>query len=258
MKIALPTLISVVALAGIASTAPAGTMEGHSIVPPQEIKWGPAPTVLPPGAEAAVLFGDPSKDGLFVLRLKLPEGYRVPPHTHPVDEVITVISGTFSMGMGETADQARPSPCPRAVSSLFLRARRTMSSSTKRRSYKSAPSVHGDSPTSTRLTIRGRNPCSAAPSVGTSGRPSVDSGRPRTTHWYRRSAPWEPRPAIVARSSAHARRSSVCPACLSVLALTFAGVTSTGGLTLLVVRKLRGQSGAANVDPKLTPMEVEL
>ena len=49
----------------------------------------------------------------------------------------------------------------------------------------------------------------------------------------------------------------MCPACLSTLALMFAGVTSTGGLTLLVVRKLRGQSGATNVEPKLTPMEVE-
>ena len=110
MKIALPALISVVALAGIASTAPAGTMEGHSIVSPQEIKWGPAPTVLPPGAEAAVLFGDPGKEGLFALRLKLPAGYRVPPHTHPVDEVVTIISGTFSMGMGETADQSKAQP----------------------------------------------------------------------------------------------------------------------------------------------------
>ena len=75
MNIALQTLIAVLALAGIASTAPAGTMEGHSIVSPQEIKWGPAPAVLPPGAEAAVLFGNPSKDGLFALRLKLPAGY---------------------------------------------------------------------------------------------------------------------------------------------------------------------------------------
>ena len=49
----------------------------------------------------------------------------------------------------------------------------------------------------------------------------------------------------------------MCPACLSTLALMFAGVTSTGGLTLLVVRKLRGQNGATIVDPKLTPMEVE-
>ena len=114
MKIALPTLISVVALAGIALRGSTGRdrVEGHSIVSPQEIKWGPAPTVLPPGAEAAVLFGDPSKEGLFVLRLKLPAGYSVPPHTHPVDEVVTIISGTFSMGMGETADQSKAQPLP--------------------------------------------------------------------------------------------------------------------------------------------------
>jgi quercetin dioxygenase-like cupin family protein len=112
MKIALPTLIAAVAVAAVALTAPADTMEGHTIVPPQEIKWGPAPAVLPPGAKAAVLFGDPSEDGLFVLRLKLPAGYAVAPHTHPVDEVITVISGTFRMGMGETADQSKVQPLP--------------------------------------------------------------------------------------------------------------------------------------------------
>ena len=112
MKLALPTLIAAVAVAGVASTAPAEAMEGHTIVLPQEIKWGPAPAVLPPGAEAAVLFGDPAKEGLFALRLKLPEGYSVPPHTHPVDEVVTVISGTFSMGMGETADQSKAQPLP--------------------------------------------------------------------------------------------------------------------------------------------------
>jgi quercetin dioxygenase-like cupin family protein len=112
MNNTLPSLIAVLTFAGVASTASAGTMEGHSIVAPQEIKWGPAPAVLPPGAEAAVLFGDPSKEGLFALRLKLPAGYRVPPHTHPVDEVVTVISGTFSLGMGETADQGSAQPLP--------------------------------------------------------------------------------------------------------------------------------------------------
>ena len=112
MKIALLTLIAGVAVVGVASTAPAKTMAGPSIVPPQEIKWGPAPAVLPPGAEAAVLFGDPSEDGLFVLRLKLPASYSVAPHTHPVDEVITVISGTFHLGMGETADQSKAQTLP--------------------------------------------------------------------------------------------------------------------------------------------------
>jgi quercetin dioxygenase-like cupin family protein len=111
-KIALATLIAVVTVAGVAFTTPADTMEGHTIVPPQEIKWGPAPAMLRPGAEAAVLFGDPSNEGLFVLRLKFPAGYSVAPHTHPVDEVLTVISGTFSMGMGETADQRKAQPLP--------------------------------------------------------------------------------------------------------------------------------------------------
>jgi quercetin dioxygenase-like cupin family protein len=112
MKIALPALTAAVAVAAVASTAPADTMAGHAIVPPQEVKWGPAPAVLPPGAEAAVLFGDPSAEGFFVLRLRLPAGYKVAPHTHPVDEVVTVVSGTFSMGMGETADQSKARPLP--------------------------------------------------------------------------------------------------------------------------------------------------
>ena len=114
MKIALPTLIAVVAVAGVPFTAPADTMEAHTIVPPQEIKWAPAPDVLPPGAKAAVLFGNPDKEGLFVLRLKFPKGYRVPPHTHPVDEVLTVISGTFGLGMGTGiyADQSKARPFP--------------------------------------------------------------------------------------------------------------------------------------------------
>jgi quercetin dioxygenase-like cupin family protein len=112
MKIALPTLIAAIAVAGVAFTTPADTMEGHTSVSPQDIKWGPAPAILPPGAEAAVLFGDPSKAGLFVLRLKFPKGYRVPSHTHPVDEVVTVISGTFSLGMGENADHNKAQPFP--------------------------------------------------------------------------------------------------------------------------------------------------
>ena len=112
MKIALPTLIAAVAVAGVVFTTPADTMEGHTSVSPQDIKWGPAPAMLPPGANAAVLFGDPSKEGLFVLRLKFPAGYSVAPHTHPVDEVVTVISGTFSVGMGETADPRKAQPLP--------------------------------------------------------------------------------------------------------------------------------------------------
>jgi len=112
MKIALPRLIAAVAVACVASTAPAHTMEGGNIVLPHEIQWRPAPAMLPPGAKAAVLFGDPSKEGYFVLRLKFPAGYSVPPHTHPVDEVVTVISGTFYKGIGETADRRKAQALP--------------------------------------------------------------------------------------------------------------------------------------------------
>jgi len=94
------------------ATAPAQTMDAHKIVSPQEIKWAPGPASLPPGAEAAVLYGDPSKEGLFTLRLKLPKGYRIAPHTHPKVEIVTVISGTFRLGMGDTADQSKAKPLP--------------------------------------------------------------------------------------------------------------------------------------------------
>lgn len=86
--------------------------EMHMIVPPDEIKWAPAPASIPPGAEAAVLYGDPSKEGLFSLRLKLPKGYTIAPHTHSKPEVVTVISGTFSLGMGEKTDREKAQALP--------------------------------------------------------------------------------------------------------------------------------------------------
>ncbi|MEP6835215.1 MAG: cupin domain-containing protein [Gemmatimonas sp.] len=67
------------------------------------ITWGPAPAVFEPGAEMAVVQGDPSKAGEpFTVRLRMPNGYRIAPHTHPTDENVTVISGTFKVGMGAT------------------------------------------------------------------------------------------------------------------------------------------------------------
>jgi quercetin dioxygenase-like cupin family protein len=74
------------------------------IFTPDDIKWQDAPASLPPGAKMAVLDGDPSKEGPFVIRVKMPDGYRVPPHTHPRQERATVISGTLNIGMGDTFD----------------------------------------------------------------------------------------------------------------------------------------------------------
>lgn len=67
-----------------------------------QINWGPAPAVFPPGAQFAVVQGDPSVAGaIFTVRLRFPNGYILPPHTHPTDENVTVLRGTFMVGLGE-------------------------------------------------------------------------------------------------------------------------------------------------------------
>src|SRR4051812_29219585 len=71
---------------------------------PDGLKWQDGPASLPPGARFAVLEGDPAKPGPFVFRVKVPDDYKIPPHTHPKPERLTVISGTFHLGMGETFD----------------------------------------------------------------------------------------------------------------------------------------------------------
>ncbi|OLC06921.1 MAG: hypothetical protein AUH41_11525 [Gemmatimonadetes bacterium 13_1_40CM_66_11] len=66
------------------------------------VKWGPGPDFLPRGARFAVLEGDPGKSGVYVIRLRLPDRYTFPPHFHPTDEHVTILSGTFLVGMGDT------------------------------------------------------------------------------------------------------------------------------------------------------------
>jgi quercetin dioxygenase-like cupin family protein len=92
--------------------APAAAEDAHTVITAQQIKWGPAPPSIPPGAQAAVLYGNPGKEGPFSLRLKLPKGYAIPPHTHPKPEIVTVISGTFRLGMGEKADKSKGQALP--------------------------------------------------------------------------------------------------------------------------------------------------
>ena len=74
------------------------------------LTWGDAPPVLPAGAKMAVVSGDPGKAGLFAIRLQLPAGYNIAPHWHPTDEHVTVLSGTFGLGMGETAGSVKDLP----------------------------------------------------------------------------------------------------------------------------------------------------
>jgi quercetin dioxygenase-like cupin family protein len=72
-----------------------------------DLKWGPAPPGLPPGAKFAVLSGDPGKEGLFTIRIRFPAGYTVPPHHHPSDELVTVVDGQVALGMGDKLDRAK-------------------------------------------------------------------------------------------------------------------------------------------------------
>jgi len=66
---------------------------------PAALKWGPAPAALPGGAQMAVVSGDPGKKGMFVVELKMPADYAVPPHWHPTDETVKVLSGKLHYGM---------------------------------------------------------------------------------------------------------------------------------------------------------------
>jgi quercetin dioxygenase-like cupin family protein len=79
----------------------------HGMYTPDSIKWGDAPPMLPKGSKVAVLYGDPQKDGLFIIRAKLPANYRIPAHSHPTDEIVTVLSGSLMVGMGDKLDPTK-------------------------------------------------------------------------------------------------------------------------------------------------------
>jgi len=81
--------------------------------PGDDIQWGPAPPIFPKGAEMAVLQGDPSKADEFTVRLRMPNGYKIAPHTHPTVENVTVLKGTFYAGMGEQFSEANLKAFPR-------------------------------------------------------------------------------------------------------------------------------------------------
>lgn len=85
-----------------ARSQPAATP--HVMLLPSEMKWGDGPPGLPTGAKMSVLYGDPGKPGMFIVRLRFPVGYRIGAHWHPTDENISIVSGSFQMGMGDKLD----------------------------------------------------------------------------------------------------------------------------------------------------------
>lgn len=86
-------------------------MEGHISIVPSEVKWAEAPSIGP-GAKLAVLEGDLKQAAPFTMRIKLPPNFKIPAHTHPVFERVTVLSGTLHLGIGETFDRAKARAYP--------------------------------------------------------------------------------------------------------------------------------------------------
>src|SRR3954469_23967792 len=91
-----------------AARSPASAAAQPIVMNLDNMKWGPAPADLPPGAQIAVLEGDPSKAVPYTIRVKFPDGYKVQPHWHPVAEKVTVLSGTLKVGMGAKWDDSNP------------------------------------------------------------------------------------------------------------------------------------------------------
>jgi hypothetical protein len=78
-----------------------------NVFTPDAVQYGPAPSFVAPGAQLAVLEGNPlASSGDYTVRLKMPDGYRIAPHWHPKRENVTVISGTFKVGMGDHFEEA--------------------------------------------------------------------------------------------------------------------------------------------------------
>jgi len=97
-------------LVALSLTTSAALGEDMVVATPDALKWGPAPPSLPKGAQMAVLSGDPSGNGPYMIRSKLPAGYQVPAHNHPTVQNVTVISGTSNVGMGDKLDETKGEP----------------------------------------------------------------------------------------------------------------------------------------------------
>jgi len=115
------SIVGVLAFAGqlLTITAHPASHDNNAFTP-TTIPWGPPPPFVAPGAQLAVIEGNPmAASGDYTIRLKMPDGYKIAPHWHPLRENVTVISGTFKVGMGDTFDKDKMGSFP-AGSFAFL------------------------------------------------------------------------------------------------------------------------------------------
>lgn len=136
--IKLTTLLSIIvamifAIAPVALNAQdhGNKSSGHIMVKPEDVKWMDGPPSIPPGAKFAVIEGDPKIAGLFTMRLWFPADYKIGAHWHPADEHITVISGTFLMGLGDKFDDGKLHPLSTGSFAVMATGTRHFAATTK-------------------------------------------------------------------------------------------------------------------------------
>ena len=93
----------------VAMSASWAQSSGHQMLHPSDLKWADVAS-LPPGAKIAVIEGPMNKAVPFTVRIKFPANYNLPAHWHPAIERVTVLSGTFHMGMGDKLDRQMTQP----------------------------------------------------------------------------------------------------------------------------------------------------
>lgn len=71
---------------------------------PEAMVWTDGPPTLPPGSKMAILEGSPKADGMFTMRVRIPAGSAIPPHWHPRQERVTILSGAVNLGFGSVAN----------------------------------------------------------------------------------------------------------------------------------------------------------
>ncbi len=99
---ALMLIIIIAAIVGALAVSSAAT--SPTIVTSNDLTWKPIPGVT--GASLAVVWGDPSKAAPYIERIQMVDGVKFPPHWHPQDERVTVLSGTLLFGTGDTINTA--------------------------------------------------------------------------------------------------------------------------------------------------------
>ena len=101
------SLLAAIAIAGVLTASHWAWAQQATIQQADTVKWGPGSPAVQAGSQQAIIVGDPTKEGGYVVRTKFPAGFKVAPHVHPNDENVTVISGMFHIGIGDKFDESK-------------------------------------------------------------------------------------------------------------------------------------------------------